>query len=277
VASVAIGVVELATCLRLELYIDAGDSTELIRNILVQAGFAVVEARRDITRRISQLACGLESQIVGELQICRQMEIAVAESREAGRLSRELDRAFSTGLGVARLARRAHGFYNSTSYASIAAKLLCGRVRRGLMVIGSGAMAKDFLCNANISKLTDDPLINFFIANRTTRRAQELVRDCGLGPIFVVLSTDEIAEFSKYVDAVFVASGGRLAFGGLGSEIVIADISFPPAVIRPIPPNVNLITVYSPIFDAEIAIGNVDMLSSVADVRGYIDEYLESV
>ena len=95
--------------------------------------------------RLARIAAGLESRILGELEILGQVRTAyrVFRQNEAGP-SQDLDGLFQQALALARKARRESGIDRKmTSLSGLAARELLRRIEPGvpLAVVGSGALA----------------------------------------------------------------------------------------------------------------------------------------
>jgi glutamyl-tRNA reductase len=96
--------------------------------------------------RLARIAAGLESRILGELEILGQVRAAYKSFRDAhGAVSHaKLDRIFQDALALARRARRESGIdKNLTSLASLSARVLIDHVAVGapVAVVGTGSMA----------------------------------------------------------------------------------------------------------------------------------------
>ncbi len=95
--------------------------------------------------RIARIAAGLESRILGELEILGQVRSAYKNFRQARRPDCcQLDSFFQDALALARRARRESGIdRNLTSLAGLASRELMSRVPAGapIAVIGSGSIA----------------------------------------------------------------------------------------------------------------------------------------
>jgi glutamyl-tRNA reductase len=95
--------------------------------------------------RLARIAAGLESRILGELEILGQVRTAYKQFRSSYRLKAcNLDRLFQDALALARKARRESGIdRNLTSLSALAARELMSRVPAGspVAVVGSGSIA----------------------------------------------------------------------------------------------------------------------------------------
>lgn len=128
----------LDTCQRLETFglaIPTIDSAQLIHTWQTREAF----------ERLARIAAGLESRILGELEVIGQVRTAYKQFRENGGAElTHLDRIFQDALALAREARRESGIdQNLTSLSGLAARALLDRVPEGshLAVVGAGSLA----------------------------------------------------------------------------------------------------------------------------------------
>lgn len=95
--------------------------------------------------RLARIAAGLDSRILGELEILGQVRASYKQFREDGGSSHsKLDRIFQDALALAREARRESGIdCNLTSLGALASRELMARVpdHAPVAVIGSGSLA----------------------------------------------------------------------------------------------------------------------------------------
>lgn len=128
----------LNTCQRLEFF--GGDDTPIPE-------LRTTQEWRDAVafERLARIAAGLESRILGELEVLGQVRDAYNKFRESGRPHcANLDRLFQEALALARRARRESGIdRNLTSLSALAARELLARIPNGapIAVIGSGSLA----------------------------------------------------------------------------------------------------------------------------------------
>ncbi len=129
----------LNTCQRLEVY-----GRQLPEN-LPGAVDRHSTRRRDVVRRLARIAAGLESRILGELEILGQVREAYKLFNERfGAEDSRLDRVFQDAIALARKARRESGIdQNLTGLAALSAR----RVMEALpadapvAIVGSGSLA----------------------------------------------------------------------------------------------------------------------------------------
>lgn len=100
------GAVLLATCNRVEIYLDSvdpGSAGEAVRALLAD-GVAVPRPRlgSDVPRHLFSVSSGLESMVVGEGEIAGQVRRALEDARVAGTTSAALERLFQSASTASR-------------------------------------------------------------------------------------------------------------------------------------------------------------------------------
>lgn len=132
----------LNTCQRLECYGWAVPEPPRGRVIRVWNGGEAFE-------RLARIAAGLESRILGELEVLGQVREAYRVFREAGGADdTSLDRIFQEILAVARRARRESRIDQTLiSLSALASRELLARIPEGapVAVIGSGSLASSVI------------------------------------------------------------------------------------------------------------------------------------
>ena len=161
----------LDTCQRLETFGFARPETD-------HAHVAESGEARAAFERLARIAAGLESRILGELEVLGQVRRAYKAFREAGgRDNNLLDRVFQDALSLARKARRESGVDSKmTSLSGLAARELLSQVEPGepVAVIGSGSLASS-VCRY-LQKRGDSPIV---VSSRCPERAAELALKVG--------------------------------------------------------------------------------------------------
>jgi len=185
------GIVVLSTCNRMEIYAhldDLGSGTRGITRFLLDTFSAGEgEIRRyfyrlngaNVVRHIFKVACGLDSQILGETQILGQVKSSREISLQAESISGLLDNLFieavHAGIEVRALTKISQG---NVSIGSAAIKMLeerCDSIQnKSILVIGTGKIG-GIVCNY----LKDKNVKGIFVSNRTYARASELASRCG--------------------------------------------------------------------------------------------------
>ncbi len=182
----------LSTCNRTEVYYSAENdySSEIIKLLSLQKGifdfeqyasyFINITGHDEAVQHLYNVSIGLESQVVGDIQIINQVKHAYQWSADlnlAGPfLHRLLHTIFFTNKKVVQNTPFRDGAA-SVSYATVelAEQLTAEKVAPKALVIGLGEMGADVcrnLANSNIKDIT--------ITNRTHFRAEELAKECNV-------------------------------------------------------------------------------------------------
>ena len=173
------GVVLLQTCNRNEIIVH-GEGAAL-RHLLDEGGrgdFHILEGEAAL-RHLLEVACGIDSMIVGEDQIIGQLKSALQASQEAGVCSGVLElcinKAVHVGIEVRRRTQINRGAVSIGSAAvQLAEEELGGLQGRHILVIGSGEMGM-LVAQALAAK----DLTAIYVANRTYERAVVLAGKIG--------------------------------------------------------------------------------------------------
>jgi glutamyl-tRNA reductase len=128
----------LDTCQRLETY-------GFVKPDLPELNLVESWNESEAIERLARIAAGLDSRILGELEILGQVRQAYQKFREAGGGAfTRLDRLFQQSLSIARRARKDSGIdANLTSLGALAARELIDVLPEGspVAVVGSGEVA----------------------------------------------------------------------------------------------------------------------------------------
>jgi glutamyl-tRNA reductase len=160
--------------------------------------------RADAVRHLFRVAAGLESMILGELQVLGQVRGAVLAAEQAQSADRLLVRLFQSAIAAGRKARAAGlGRYAaSVSGAAVAlAREVCGDLSRCSVLIVSAGEA---------GKLTAQGLLaagagRVSVTSRTLARAEALASQLG----GATLTYDRLGEGIAAADIVISATGSR--------------------------------------------------------------------
>lgn len=183
---------------------------------------------REAFERLARIAGGLESRILGELEVIGQVRAAYKCFRENGGASlSQLDRIFQDALALAREARRVSGIdRNLTSLSGIAARMLLDRVPEGahLAVVGAGSLAASTA--RYLTKRGSSPLR---VASRCPRNAISLaVKLGGFGT-----GLDDLAYLFHGVSGIVTATAAPHALvyphhlENAARPLVIVDLGTP--------------------------------------------------
>lgn len=185
----------LSTCNRTEIYYSSNEdwSETIIKLIGVQKGienplqyhshFTIINDHNQAVDHLFEVSIGLDSQVVGDMQITNQVKNAYqwsADLQMAGPfLHRLMHTIFFTNKKVVQETSFRDGAA-SVSYATVElAEELCAELENPkVLIIGLGEMGAD-VCRNMVNTL----LKNITITNRTISKAEELAKIC---PVHVI-------------------------------------------------------------------------------------------
>jgi len=200
----------LSTCNRTEVYYAATEdlSEGIIKLMVSQKGlanseemiplFEVFNDHEEAIVHLFRVAIGLESQVVGDVQITNQVKHAYqwsADQNMAGPfIHRLLHTIFFTNKKVVQETQFRDGAA-SVSYATVelAEELLENYNNPNVLIIGVGEMGADVARN-----MMNSSLKNVFITNRTEVKAQTIAEECG----FTFLPFDQLQSAIIKADLV---------------------------------------------------------------------------
>jgi glutamyl-tRNA reductase len=149
-------VVVLATCNRVEVYATVADPDDAKQRLISQlarrgdddcASLVTTRTDDDVVLHLCRVAAGLDSAIVGEREILRQVRVAAEAAASSGSSNVLLDRLFAAAVRAGRRARSETALGEQRpSFAGLSVEL--ARRKRGslagsrVLVIGTGALAK---------------------------------------------------------------------------------------------------------------------------------------
>lgn len=200
----------LSTCNRTEVYYnaDTDHSTEIVKLLGITKGiqnisryldyFTILNEHDDAVQHLFEVSMGLESQVVGDMQISNQVKQAyqwAADNETAGPfLHRLMHTIFFTNKRVVQETAFRDGAA-STSYATIELieELTADIADPSILVVGLGEIGADVCRN-----LKDKGFKNVRITNRTQAKAKGLAEECGME----VLPFEDIVQGMKAADVV---------------------------------------------------------------------------
>ncbi|MCJ8166854.1 glutamyl-tRNA reductase [Pontibacter sp. E15-1] len=200
----------LSTCNRTEVYYnaDVDHSTQIVKLLGITKGienisqyldfFTILNEHNDAVQHLFDVSIGLESQVVGDMQISNQVKQAYqwsADNETAGPfLHRLMHTIFFTNKRVVQETSFRDGAA-STSYAAIELieELTADITEPSILVVGLGEIGADVCRN-----LQDNGYKNVKIANRTQAKAAALAAECGME----VLPFEEIVQGMKAADVI---------------------------------------------------------------------------
>ena len=156
---------------------------------------------RDVCENLLKLATGLQSVVVGKMEILEQIKSAASKAKESGYSGTVLDKLFDTVIRVATKIRDDTGMgKNWRSMGDIAVKMAKDNAgidgKKKILILGTGEVA------ARVAKSLNRMGIGFAVASMQIERAQGFSKILKGEPVEF---GDVIANFDKY-DIVFVAT-----------------------------------------------------------------------
>jgi glutamyl-tRNA reductase len=213
----------VSTCNRTELYglSPAPLPTDLpLRSFLIEfkrAGDAVTSSHfaaaqnQEAIGHLFEVASGIDSLVIGDIQILNQVKDAFNIAREAGALGPVLGRLMQTALHVGKRVRTETTICEgavSVSYAAVelAGKIFADLSKKTVLLIGAGETGE-----LTLKHLQGKGIGSILVANRTRSRAEELVAAFG----------GTVVDYEQMLD------GLRRA------DIVISSVNAPAYVVQP--------------------------------------------
>jgi glutamyl-tRNA reductase len=190
-AGLAREAVLLSTCNRVELYAFSEGETEACSQALLkflaedrkcrEALDGGLYRHRDLAgvEHLFQVACGLDSLVLGETEILGQLKKAYDVALASGHTGRVLNKVFQSAFSVAKKVRSETSIQRgNTSVASVAVdlaeKIFDGLRERDVMVIGAGDTSEK-----TARALLSRGARSLFVSNRSFDRAAELANELG--------------------------------------------------------------------------------------------------
>lgn len=146
------GVVVLATCARLEVYVDATQhhptSDAVTEALIITSGLSaseiagLMQVHRGLAalKHLFAVACGLRSKVIGEDQIAGQVSASLTHALDEATSTRSLTMAFQNAVRVSRRVRAFDGVERSLVGALL--DTVAGDNKATSLVIGTGAYAR---------------------------------------------------------------------------------------------------------------------------------------
>jgi glutamyl-tRNA reductase len=267
------GVVEaavLSTCNRTEVFAVARGTAALRRAVVEHSTIGAEGLARahyihrgdDAARHLFRVTSSLDSMVIGESEIQRQVRAARDLAREAGTLGPLLDRTFAQALVTGRRVRSqtlvAKGAVSLSSVAVDVARATLGDLRdRRALLVGAGRAAE-----ATARALLGSGLAEVIVANRTPATAIRLASRFG-GRI---AGLDALAEHAAAVDVVISSTDAAQTILGAADldgarrrgrtrPLVVIDIAVP----RDVDPRVAALP--------DVRLHNIDDLKRVAEAN----------
>jgi glutamyl-tRNA reductase len=202
----------LSTCNRTEVYYSSNKdySTEIIKLIGIQKGisdissfsqhFQVINDHNEAVHHLFNVSMGLESQVVGDMQIINQVKNAYQWSADAGLAGPFMHRLLHTIFFANKKVVQETSFRDgaaSVSYAAVelVEELTADMPEPKVLVLGLGEIGADVCKN-----LADSKMKNITICNRTRSKAEALAEQSGKG--ITVVGFENVYEAVAEADVI---------------------------------------------------------------------------
>ena len=208
------GGVILSTCNRVEIYASTDTPEIAVGGVLNFISrfyeidekdlhpYLYIHRDRDVVRHLFRVASGLDSLILGELQILSQVRSALYESEKSGFLGFLLGRIFDSAISAARKIHiETKVSEGRVSVGSVAIDFIRERIGslsgKKILIIGVGKVTE--LVLKYLDKENPDVI---FISNRTFEKAQSLALEIGARAV----RFDNLKQYLKKADIVITAT-----------------------------------------------------------------------
>lgn len=216
----------LSTCNRSELYCDTEDSEAIVNWFCAQTALSRSQLEpllyfyhhEKAVAHIMQVACGLDSMILGEPQILGQMKEAFSESCTAGAVDTLFHQLFQHVFSVAKEIRTA------TAIGACPVSVASAAVHFAKKQAAAFAQAKVVLIGAGdttellIRYLKNHLTFPITLVNRNTEKAVTLLQALGGGEVY---GLDKLEVALANADIVFTATGSAIP---VVSKAIIANV-----------------------------------------------------
>ena len=266
------GAVLLSTCNRVELYMESRHTGIDISGFISQIAsfhnvpfeelfpYMYVHAGEKAVRHLFNVACGLDSMVVGEAQILGQVKESYKLSLECGFTGKGLNMVFQKALALSKKIRTntaiGEGNVSISSIACVLAEeVLSDLSDRKILLIGTGKIGK-----LTLQSLKSRHASTIMVANRTHEKAMALAEEFSCTSI----PFDEIENCMKDIDVIICStlSEGYLIDSKMikrvmkkrgDKRIFFIDLAIP----RDIDPEINNLS--------GVHLYNVDSLKNIAN------------
>ncbi|MDO1450632.1 glutamyl-tRNA reductase [Rhodocytophaga aerolata] len=204
----------LSTCNRTEVYYQADQdfSSQIISLIALEKGimdastifpfFTIINSSREALRHLFNVSLGLESQVVGDLQISNQVKRAYQYSADEGMAGPFLHRLMHTIFFTNKKVVQETCFRDgaaSVSYATVelVKELTADTANPVVLILGLGEIGTDVcknLCKAEFAQVK--------IANRTAEKAIALAKEYAVEVIDWQQAAEQVQEADVIISAI---------------------------------------------------------------------------
>jgi glutamyl-tRNA reductase len=214
----------LSTCNRTEIYLEASSLSSVLRWLQREHKIKGIDLRANTylymdlkaVQHIMRVASGLDSMVLGEVEILGQLKNAYQLALQHGLLSKSLSRLLQTSFAVAKKVRTQTDIgLNPVSVAYLAVRLaeriFASIAEQTVLLIGAGDTARlvaKHLASAGVTR--------FVFANRTIAKARAMAQEIGLTQQYEIIGLSQIPEYLPRADIVVAATTAPLPIVGKG-------------------------------------------------------------
>ncbi len=203
-------VLVVSTCNRTEIYYNSAEdcNTDIAKLLLIQKGlintenylpyFVSYSNQQEAARHLFEVATGLHSQVVGDMQIPNQVKHAYQWSVDLGMAGPFLHRLLHTIFFANKRVAQETSFRDgaaSTSYVAVELieQVTALKANPSILVLGVGEIGTDVCRNLKEKEYT-----NITVVNRTRAKAEQLATELG----FAVADFENVEEEIQKADVV---------------------------------------------------------------------------
>lgn len=218
------GAVLLSTCNRTEIYVETDSWRALLSWLSRRLKVDIKELKKyaylhfdfDAVVHLMQVASGLDSMVLGEVEIFGQLKTAYQLAQQLGHVTPNLGRLFENAFSVAKKVRTETEIgMNPISVAYLAVRLAARIFTRisdqVVLVIGAGDTA-----HLMLKHLLGAGVTRFIIANRTMARSQALAQSLSDSASIEIVELWMVPTVLARADIVVAATAAPLPIVGKG-------------------------------------------------------------
>lgn len=255
----------VSTCNRTEIYAENCSNAEILDLFISQTEgtyeefekYGFILENEEAINHLFRVGCGLESQIIGDVQILGQLKSAASISHDKKMLSPEFDRLIQFVIRAAKKVRSATNLNkgsSSVSYAGVhyVKENISGFEQKNILLFGTGKIGsvtcENLLKHVNHQKLT--------LINRTQEKAEKLADKFDVS----FKGLDNLTTCAKASQIIVVATGNDSPT--LTRDNLEDDYSHDPKIILDlsVPRNVDLEVSTIP----GVSVLDIDQLSTIS-------------
>ncbi len=234
------GCVVITTCNRTEFIIDGGSEQAAVQVLcefygvneaIIEQHFRYMEGWQ-VVRHLFRLTSGLDSMVLGDIQVTSQLKDAVHASREANCLSPLLSKLIQSAFRAGKRVRNETGVSDGAASVAYTALIMAREYLGPLnelstLVVGTGNMGRDVAYNLRSKDMT-----NITVTNRTEKTGRSFAEL--VGGTFKPLSA-LATEIARHDIIITCTSAGKILIdksmiNDQNNRQLFLDLSLPPNI-----------------------------------------------